>query len=630
MQFLGLTDGSLEDAPVVAGKGDIFWGIDLTSDILPAHEATLNLWREHGVRIVFTVHDLIPIYFPHTCDIGIVNAHVRWLESLARVASGLLCTTHKVAENCIEWLSAYQPQTERPIGIGWVPLGADVLNEDGKSLQSSPEQARQLAAIARSPSFLMVGTLEPRKAYAQALAAFELLWRQDRQVNLVIVGKKGWNIEDLAVQLQSHPERERRLFWLQGIEDGFLEQLYKQSVCLLAASLDEGFGLPLVEAARHGLPVLARDIPVFHEVTAGQASYFSGLAPEDIADAVEAWLANHAQGLSPHGPGTPWLSWAEATQQMLRMVLEDGWQMQWNPDKQAAAGVVARYWGSDPRLHTAVGERRGRALLSSGRQGHLLYGPYLSLKPGRYDAVIHGTLGPFGVEGGAVADVSAEGGKALLVERIIRAGEPNVLARLPFTLRETAQGVEVRVFVDEQSDLSITGVDILQAKGETPEPPAHLAGEPLLIKRYWATHPAMASAMGYRQGRSLHTVARAGHLLHGPYISLPAGCYRANLFGEVQEWGRAEVDVVSDKGRCFHDIKELVTNEVGEGIIASIEFALDSYTTDLEVRLLVAEESRIRVDGIVLSELEPSRATAISEPTMKNKNNLTRELRDVV
>lgn len=38
------------------------------------------------------------------------------------------------------------------------------------------------------------------------------------------------------------------------------------STCLIAASFGEGFGLPLIEAAQHGLPIMARDIAVFREV----------------------------------------------------------------------------------------------------------------------------------------------------------------------------------------------------------------------------------------------------------------------------------------------------------------------------------------------------------------------------
>ncbi|MDC6657870.1 glycosyltransferase, partial [Leclercia adecarboxylata] len=118
-----------------------------------------------------------------------------------------------------------------------------------------PDDAEQiLSRLAERPSILMVGTLEPRKGYTQALAAFTELWNEGVELNLVIVGREGWrdlpdeqrrDIPELIRQLRHHPEREQRLFWLDGISDEFLEKIYAAADGLLAASLDEGFGLPL-------------------------------------------------------------------------------------------------------------------------------------------------------------------------------------------------------------------------------------------------------------------------------------------------------------------------------------------------------------------------------------------------
>ncbi|REM39804.1 glycosyltransferase, partial [Mycobacterium tuberculosis] len=72
-----------------------------------------------------------------------------------------------------------------------------------------------LAQIAAAPAFLMVGTVEPRKGHAQTLDAFEQLWRNGIDVNLVIAGKKGWMVEEVVERLQQHPQRGRRLFWLE-------------------------------------------------------------------------------------------------------------------------------------------------------------------------------------------------------------------------------------------------------------------------------------------------------------------------------------------------------------------------------------------------------------------------------
>jgi len=56
------------------------------------------------------------------------------------------------------------------------------------------------------PFSLMVGTLEPRKGHADILAAFSELWRQGAENRLVLVGRMGWQIEDLRDAIRMHPE----------------------------------------------------------------------------------------------------------------------------------------------------------------------------------------------------------------------------------------------------------------------------------------------------------------------------------------------------------------------------------------------------------------------------------------
>jgi glycosyltransferase involved in cell wall biosynthesis len=104
-----------------------------------------------------------------------------------------------------------------------------------------------------------------------------------------------------------------------------LLKLYAGSSALLSPSEGEGFGLPLIEAARHNIPIVARSLPVFKEVAGEHAFYFDGLEPRDLADAVTAWLALHKQGKAPASTGMPWLTWEESARQVLDALLEQQW-----------------------------------------------------------------------------------------------------------------------------------------------------------------------------------------------------------------------------------------------------------------------------------------------------------------
>lgn len=162
----------------------------------------------------------------------------------------------------------------------------------------------------------MVGTVEPRKGHAQVLDAFELLWASQQDANLLIVGKQGWMVEALVERLREHPESGKRLFWFEGIDDDYLSSLYAQSDALIAASLGEGFGLPLIEAAQYKLPLIARDIPVFREVAGEHAFYFQGEQPQTLSDSLTAWLGLHRNAEHPKSESMPWLTWDQSAKQL--------------------------------------------------------------------------------------------------------------------------------------------------------------------------------------------------------------------------------------------------------------------------------------------------------------------------
>jgi alpha-1,2-rhamnosyltransferase len=72
----------------------------------------------------------------------------------------------------------------------------------------------------------------------------------------------------------NHPEFGKRLHWICDATDGDLAFAYKRAHCLLQTSVIEGFGLPIIEAASFGLPIIASDIPIFREVAQDRVIYF--------------------------------------------------------------------------------------------------------------------------------------------------------------------------------------------------------------------------------------------------------------------------------------------------------------------------------------------------------------------
>ncbi len=308
------------DAPIKFQAGDIYLALDLNLEFIDLYNPCLQDMHNRGVEVRFVVYDLLCVSMPEMFPDFVPGLFRQWLEILPEY-DGAVCISKATADALERWMkeSACSVRSEN-FKIAWFHLGADI--EKSYPSLGLPEQAEAVfEKLTARPSFLMVSTIEPRKGYSQALGALEILWRQGGDVNLVIVGKNGWGVDCLVERLRNHPEAGRRLFWLEGISDEYLTKLYGVCSGLIAASFGEGFGLPLIEAARSKLPIIARDIPVFREVAGRHAFFFAGGEPEDLAAALTKWLEMFLRRTHPQPDGLPWLSWAESAQGLLQNIL---------------------------------------------------------------------------------------------------------------------------------------------------------------------------------------------------------------------------------------------------------------------------------------------------------------------
>lgn len=314
-ELAGIEPLAFADEEVDVRRQDVFVGLDLCWMWSQATDLLQHM-RMRGAKSYFVVYDLLPVLRPEFFNPPTTRSTRDWLNAVALYADGLICNSKAVETELRGWLELHPPPRREPLQLGFFHLGSDF---DAVASEAEPlpeEAARVLKQLEQRPTILMVGTVEPRKGHAQVLVGFESLWAEGVEVNLAIVGKQGWHVEQLAKRLKSHREAGRRLFWLKEASDAYLSAIYRRSAALLAASEGEGFGLPLVEAARRGLPVIARDLPVFREIAQDGALFFSGLAGSDIATAVKEWIAL-PPGQRPNSAAVLKLSWEESTERLL-------------------------------------------------------------------------------------------------------------------------------------------------------------------------------------------------------------------------------------------------------------------------------------------------------------------------
>ena len=348
MRLLGCPDTVLDDDLVEARAQDVFLGLDLQSFLVKAHAATFAHMRDRGVKLYFVVYDLLWTRMPHFFVEGAAESLDPWLEAVT-ASDGAVCISKTVADELYNYIISHPSGRLRRFDIGWFHLGADVLTETVNSRTAGSLHSNFHAAAVEPPFILMVGTIEPRKGYAQALSAFEDLWTRGVDVRLAIVGRQGWMVENLVGQIRKHPELGRKLFWFPQSDDKTLTALYDNASGLLMASEGEGFGLPLIEAAYHKCPILARDIPVFREIAGEHATYFRAANSAELGDALMNWIAALQKGVAPQSAGIPIQTWAESAEQLLSVILGGNWYRQFDPKAVAM---------NTPGLTTAVGVRQ--------------------------------------------------------------------------------------------------------------------------------------------------------------------------------------------------------------------------------------------------------------------------------
>ncbi len=241
----------LRPKPRIPGGGRLYLNVGHTSLQEPRY---LEWTRTSDVRPVYMIHDLIPITHPEYCRAGESERHVQRVRNMLESAVGIIGNSRATLDSLAAFANSAALSAPAMIAA---PLGTD-LSDSSRQLQAPPERA----------TFVVLGTIEARKNHLLLLQIWERLicTHGADAPRLMIIGQRGWEC-DQVFKLLDHSEALRSAVIEVGrCSDAELDGYLRGARALLFPTLVEGYGLPLIEALALGTPVIASDLPVFHEI----------------------------------------------------------------------------------------------------------------------------------------------------------------------------------------------------------------------------------------------------------------------------------------------------------------------------------------------------------------------------
>ena len=243
-------------------------------------------------------------------------------EMVAR-ARKILVPSHFVAHEVEVRLGARKSD----IHVVW--LGCDHITRRARAADESQAEGTSEHGDAREPFVLTVTRVDGRKNHVRMLRVFERLVAEGLAQRWVVAGPDGHGVEAFDAALASSPVRSR-VERLKFVDDAELPRLYARTSLFLFASLNEGFGLPPLEALACGAPVVAGNNTSMPEVLGDAALLVDVLDEDALFDASRRLIREpdlaaelRARGLRRAGELT-WQACARATYDVYRAAANSG------------------------------------------------------------------------------------------------------------------------------------------------------------------------------------------------------------------------------------------------------------------------------------------------------------------
>ena len=232
---------------------------------------------DKNLPLVSTIHDLAIIRYPQIAHPQVLKMHQNSWRFLRQRQAQIIAVSQATRNDILRYLEI----PSKCVNVVYEALPTQIV-EISQELAQKPElvlKIKQKLQL-KGPYLLFVGTREPRKNLVKLIQAWLPL---ARDYQLIVAGEQSW---DGSAKISKN----ENLRFLGRVNDYELAVLYHHCELFVYPSLYEGFGLPILEAFSHGVPVVSSDIPAIREVAGNAAELANPLDETSIRQAIEKVL----------------------------------------------------------------------------------------------------------------------------------------------------------------------------------------------------------------------------------------------------------------------------------------------------------------------------------------------------
>jgi glycosyltransferase involved in cell wall biosynthesis len=220
---------------------------------IPNNDGTIELHRSFTeceiVRLQSIFYDLIPFFEPDMVSEGLVGHYGKYFGLVLR-AEKVVAISELVAEQFSKVSEAFHLQNPRKnvrprITSLALPSGLPALNAD---------------TVIVPNRIVVLGSIEPRKNHIQIFGALEMLYKEGKEFETILIGNAGWDNEEILKNLDSIRALGINCYRRNKTTDYELNVLLSSAQMSIFVSEAEGFGLPVVESLAVGTPVIVSNI----------------------------------------------------------------------------------------------------------------------------------------------------------------------------------------------------------------------------------------------------------------------------------------------------------------------------------------------------------------------------------